>query len=150
VNYTWSATFLHEYKDQLVLTGQINDVAAYTRTNIPKSYRAGIELQGNYKFNSWMNATANLAFSRNKVLNFAEFIDDYDNGGQKVNNYKTTDIAYSPHIVGGASINFLPLKNLELSLLSKYVRKQFWITHKIMTVYLIHLCAGRKSYLYFA
>jgi iron complex outermembrane receptor protein len=126
VNYTWSATlFYMRYKDQLVLTGKINDVGAYTRTNIPKSYRTGIELQGSAKFNSWMNATANLAFSRNKVLNFAEFIDDYDNGGQKVNNYKTTDIAYSPHIVGGASINFLPLKNLELSLLSKYVSKQF-------------------------
>ncbi|HKB43387.1 MAG TPA: TonB-dependent receptor, partial [Chitinophagaceae bacterium] len=125
-NYSWSATlFYMRYKDQLVLTGKINDVGAYTRTNILKSYRAGIELQGETKFNSWMNASANLAISRNKVLNFAEFIDDYDNGGQKINNYKATDIAYSPHIVGGATINFLLLKNLELSLLSKYVSKQF-------------------------
>lgn len=125
-NCNWSATLYYmKYKDQLVLTGKINDVGAYTRTNIPKSYRMGAELQGTAKFKSWLNVSANLAISKNKVLNFAEFIDDYDNGGQKINNYKTTDIAYSPHIVGGTTINILPLKNLELSLLSKYVGKQY-------------------------
>ena len=124
--YSWSATLYYmRYKDQLVLTGKINDVGAYTRTNIPKSYRAGIELQGSEKFNSWLNASGNITFSRNKVLNFSEFIDDYDNGGQKINNYKTTDISYSPNIVTAATINFLPLKKLELSLLCKYVSKQF-------------------------
>lgn len=125
-NYSWSATLYYmNYKDQLVLTGQINDVGAYTRTNIPKSYRAGIEMQGSYKFNAWMNASANFAFSKNKVQNFTEFIDDYDNGGQKLNQYKSTDIALSPSVVGGATINFLPLENLEMSLISKYVSKQY-------------------------
>ena len=124
--YNWSATlYFMNYKNQLVLTGKINDVGAYTRTNIPKSYRAGIELQGGIKFNSWANATANLSISQNKVIDFTEFVDDYDNGGQKINNYKSTDIALSPNIVGGATINFLPVKNAELSLLSKYVSKQY-------------------------
>ena len=54
------------YKNQLVLTGKINDVGAYTRTNIDKSYRAGIELQGNVKIASWINASANITFSKNK------------------------------------------------------------------------------------
>jgi len=125
-NYNWAVTLYYmRYKDQLVLTGKLNDVGAYTRTNIPRSYRAGIELQGGYKLNSYLNVAGNLAFSRNKVLHFTEFIDDYDNGGQKINNYKSADIAYSPAIVGGATINFLPIKNIELSLLSKYVSKQY-------------------------
>ena len=125
-NYNWAVTLYYmRYKDQLVLTGKINDVGAYTRTNIPRSYRAGIELQGGYKLNSWLNVAGNFAFSRNKVLRFTEFIDDYDNGGQKINNYKSADIAYSPAIVGGATINFLPIKNIELSLVSKYVSKQY-------------------------
>jgi iron complex outermembrane receptor protein len=124
--YSWSATLYYmNYKDQLVLTGQINDVGAYTRTNIPKSYRAGIELQGAFQFNKWMNATANISFSKNKVKNFTEYIDDYDNGGQKINQYSSTDIALSPSIVGGCTVNFLPLDKLELSLLSKYVSKQY-------------------------
>ncbi len=125
-NYNWSATlFYMNYKDQLVLTGQINDVGAYTRTNIPKSYRAGIELQGGIKFASWVNASANLAISKNKVKDFTEYIDDYDNGGQKINIYQSADIALSPNIVGGAIINFLPTQKLELTLLSKYVSKQY-------------------------
>lgn len=55
------------YENQLVLDGKINDVGAYIRTNIPNSYRLGIELQGAIKFNSWMNAAANISLSENKV-----------------------------------------------------------------------------------
>jgi iron complex outermembrane receptor protein len=125
-NYSWSAVLYYmSYDNQLVLTGKINDVGAYTRTNIKNSYRTGIELQGGAKINNWLNASANLTLSRNKVKDFVEYIDDYDNGGQKVNNYSSPDIAFSPDVVGAASINFLPVKNLELSLLSKYVGDQY-------------------------
>jgi len=125
-NYNWAATFYFmNYKNQLVLDGKINDVGAYIRTNIPNSYRLGIELQGAIKFNSWMNAAANISLSENKVKNFTEYIDDYDNGGQKTNNFSSATIAYSPSVVGGATINFIPVKNGELSLLSKYVSKQY-------------------------
>ena len=71
------------YKDQLVLTGKINDVGAYTRTNIPKSYRAVLNCRAALKINSWLNAAGNLSLSKNKVIDFTEYIDDYDNGGQK-------------------------------------------------------------------
>ncbi len=125
-NCNWSATFYYmSYDNQLVLTGKVNDVGAYTRTNIPESYRMGVELQGGIKFNSWINVAANLALSKNEVKDFTEFIDDYDNGGQKTKTFQSTDIAFSPAVVGGATINFLPIKNVELSLLSKYVSKQY-------------------------
>ena len=80
-----------KYQDQLVLTGKINDVGAYTRTNIPDSYRMGIELQGGIQPATWFKAGANLTLSRNKVQDFTEYIDDYDNGGQKLNKYSSTD-----------------------------------------------------------
>ena len=122
----WSATFYYMYyKDQLVLTGKINDVGAYTRTNIPSSYRTGIELQAGIRFNSWLNANGNLTLSRNKVVDFHEYLDDYDNGGQKENFYSTADIAYSPAIVGAATLNIIPFKNTELGLLGKYVSEQY-------------------------
>ena len=125
-NYQWGATFYYmKYHDQLVLTGRINDVGAYTRTNIPRSYRMGVELQAGISAGSWLRVAANLTFSRNRVENFTEYIDDYDNGGQKLNKYSSTDIALSPAIVGAATISFLPLKNLELNFLSKYVSKQY-------------------------
>lgn len=124
--FNWAATlYFMNYKNQLVLTGKINDVGAYTRTNIARSYRAGIELQGGIKFNTWLNAIANITFSRNKISDFTEYIDDYDNGTQKINTYSLSDIAYSPAIVGASTLNILPFKNTELSFLSKYVGKQF-------------------------
>lgn len=124
--YNWSATFYYmNYKDQLVLTGKINDVGAYTRFNIPKSYRTGIELEGGIKFTEWLEGSANMAFSRNKVKDFTEFVDDYDNGGQKSTAFHSTEIAYSPALVGGGTITILPLKNLELSFINKYVSRQY-------------------------
>jgi iron complex outermembrane receptor protein len=122
----WSATFYYmRYRDQLVLTGQINDVGAYTRTNIPNSYRVGVELQGGVRITNWLNAGANLALSRNKVRNFTEFIDDYDANDQKLNVYNKPDIAFSPAVVSSAVVNVLPVKNLEVSLIGKYVGKQY-------------------------
>jgi len=124
--YNWGATFYYmKYQDQLVLTGKINDVGAYTRTNIPDSYRGGIELQGGIQATTWFKAAANLTLSRNKVRHFTEYIDDYDNGGQKLNSYSSTDIALSPNTTGAATITFLATKNFEISLLSKYVSKQY-------------------------
>lgn len=113
------------YKDQLVLTGEVNDVGAYTRTNIPRSYRLGAELQANATPISWLRLSGSLALSRNKVLDFTEYIDDYDNGGQKTNQYKSADIAFSPALVGNAVLSFMPVKQLEASLLSKYVSRQY-------------------------
>ncbi|UEG48685.1 TonB-dependent receptor [Ferruginibacter lapsinanis] len=125
-NYSFGATVYYmRYKDQLVLVGNINDVGAYTRINIPKSYRLGVELEGAYVFNKWLNATANLSLSENKIKNFTELIDDYDNGGYVTNFYKKTDISFSPAAIGNYSLNIIPVKNGEISLLGKYVSSQY-------------------------
>lgn len=113
------------YKDQLILTGKINDVGAYTRTNTPKSYRAGIELQANSQPTTWFSINGNICFSKNRVNEFTEFIDDYDNGGQQEKVYKHTPIAFSPSITGGLNLGFVPLKDLSLHLVSKYVGRQY-------------------------
>lgn len=125
-NYQLGATVYYMlYKDQLVLTGKINDVGSYTRTNVPNSYRLGIELQGGYVFLKWLNANANLSFSKNKIKYFTEFIDNWDNGNQDAVVHNNTDISFSPSVIGGTTINILPTKNIEFSLLSKYVGKQY-------------------------
>ncbi len=124
--FSYGATLYYmSYKDQLVNTGKINDVGAYTRINTPKSYRMGAELQAAMKFASWVNASGNISFSKNKIKTFTEYIDDYDNGGQLINNYHNTDISYSPGVVGFAALNFIPVLNSEISLQSKYVSRQY-------------------------
>lgn len=124
--YSWSVNLFYMlYKNQLVLTGKINDVGAYTRTNIPNSYRTGIEIQGAYRAANWISMNGNIAFSENKIKNFTEYIDDYDNGGQQMTFYKKTTIAFSPTVVGSASLNIIPVKQVEVNLISKYVSRQF-------------------------
>ncbi len=125
-SFTWSANVYYMlYRNQLVLTGKVNDVGAYTRTNIRNSYRLGTELQAAFVVNKWMNVGANATLSNNKVKNFTEFIDDYDNGGQQTILYNNSDIAFSPSVMGALLINIIPAKNWELTLEGKYVGKQY-------------------------
>lgn len=125
-NNSWGLTaYYMAYKDQLVLTGKINDVGAYTRINIPRSYRLGLELQGSAILAPWINLNGNITLSQNKVKDFTEYYDDYDNAGQKTISYTRTDIAFSPNIIGQATINLIPIKNLEIGLFGKYVGRQF-------------------------
>ena len=100
-------------------------MGSYTRTNIDNSYRLGLEVQGGVVLKEWLQVNANLTISRNKLLDFTEYIDDYDNGGQKINTYKNADISFSPNIIGGATVTLKPVKPLEINLLSKYVGKQY-------------------------
>lgn len=125
-NYHFGVTaYYMSYKDQLVLTGKINDVGAYTRTNVDNSYRAGVELEGTYVFTKWLNISANLTLSKNKVKEFMEYADDYDNGGQVAIKHNNTDITLSPNVISSNSINFIVNKNLSINLIGKYVGKQY-------------------------
>ena len=129
-NFQYNANFYYMgYKDQLVLTGQLNDVGAYVRENVASSYRAGIELDGAIVLTPKWTLGGNIAFSQNKIDSYTEYSDVYDENwdftGQESITYTNTDIAFSPDVVGSAIIDFRPLKNLEVSLLNKYVGQQF-------------------------
>jgi iron complex outermembrane receptor protein len=113
------------YKDQLVVTGKINDVGGNYRQNVDKSYRLGIELDGSYTISKQFVVNANAAFSRNKIKNFTEFTDDYDNGGQLVKNYDLPDISYSPNTVLFGELVYKPISGFAIALQSKYVSKQY-------------------------
>lgn len=113
------------YKNQLVVTGKINDVGGNYRQNVDNSYRLGVELDGSYIINKSFALNANAAFSRNKIKNFTEYYDDYDNGGQVVNNYSLTDISYSPAAVLFGELVYKPITGFAIALQSKYVSKQY-------------------------
>lgn len=113
------------YKNQLVVTGKINDVGGNFRQNVDKSYRLGIEVDGSYVINSQFVLNANAALSRNKIKNFIEYTDDYDNGGQIINNYKLSTISYSPDAVLFGELVYKPITGFAIALQSKYVSKQY-------------------------
>ena len=129
----WSASanlFYMDYRNQLILDGRINDVGAYIRTNVPRSYRAGLELETSLQFNSRISLSGNAAFSRNKAKNFTEFRDNWDTGGQNAIIYKNTDLAFSPNLVARMEANYelLPSSSkhqLSASISGKYVSRQY-------------------------
>ena len=117
------------YKNQLVLTGNISDVGSPIRTNIPDSYRYGIELWGQKSFGYYFYINGSFTYSQNKIKNFTEYIDNWDLGGQNVIKHGTTDIAFSPKIIANASLNYrlykYQEKELNIALKGNYVGEQF-------------------------
>jgi iron complex outermembrane recepter protein len=121
--------YLMDYKNQLVLTGKLNDVGAAIRTNVADSYRTGIEIDGGIRFNQHFAWNANLTLSQNKIKNFTEVLYNYGaNYDQNVEvdiQHKNPDISFSPDVIGGSVFLYNPIKSLELGLLTKYVGLQY-------------------------
>ena len=115
------------YKNQLVVSGQLNDVGNPIKINVPESYRAGIELELGAQLSKQWKWNANATLSQNKIRNFTEYVVNYDdeNGGYQITNHGNSDIALSPNVIVGSQFLYTPAKNLELALLTKYVGKQY-------------------------
>ncbi|WP_209331199.1 TonB-dependent receptor [Lunatimonas salinarum] len=126
--YNFNAYYMG-YRDQLVLTGQLNDVGAYIRENVANSYRAGIELDGSYQINPTWSLGGNIAMSRNKIQEFVAYDDVYDEEwnliGQEATTHTDTDIAFSPNVVAAAIVDYSPVSALRVSLMNKYVGDQY-------------------------
>lgn len=119
-----------DYTDQLVLTGELNDVGAALRTNVAGSYRAGVELMFAVRPIDRLTWHANATFSRNMVRNFMEYVDDWDNGGQVRIDQGETDLAFSPSVIAGSELAYRvwnkPGKgHAELTFVTKYVGDQY-------------------------
>jgi iron complex outermembrane receptor protein len=117
--------FNMDYTDQLVLSGKVNDVGAYTRVNVAKSYRRGMEFEFAYAPIKFITLSGNLTLSQNKIVEFKEYTDDYDNGGQVTAVYKNTDISFSPNTISSLVLTLKPVKGLEIAFINKYVDRQY-------------------------
>lgn len=103
------------YKDQLILTGRLDDVGSPIRSNSEKSYRLGLEVDATIVLSEKFILRPNFTLSNNKNVDLAV-------EGQ---NYGTKDIAYSPSVIAGNIIVYSPIENLHLSLLQKFVGEQY-------------------------
>lgn len=116
----WSANLYYMgYKDQLVLTGELDNVGAPIRQNVGNSYRLGIEAEGSIALSSQLLWQPNLSISRNKNRSFS-----FQRDGQ-VQNLGDTNISYSPSIIGGSNLVYAPSTQFQIGLLSKYVGEQY-------------------------
>ena len=111
--------FYMNYQDQLVLTGALNDVGSPIFTNSGKSYRIGLEVESVIAITDKLIWNPNVTLSQNKNRDF------YFQRDGVLQNLGNTDIAFSPNIVAGNRITFLPIKDFQISLLSKFVSEQY-------------------------
>ena len=117
---TWAANVYYmRYKDQLVLTGEIDEVGAPIRENVGDSYRLGLELEANLALSDQWLWQPNITLSENKNLDFR-----FQRDGA-LQNLGNTNIAYSPNLVAGSNLVFVPSTQFQVGVLSKYVGEQY-------------------------
>ena len=121
-----------DYKNQLAVTGGVNDVGQYTRVNVDDSYRAGIELVGNLRFGNQNQfaISANTTLSQNKINSFTENLELYDENfsflGFEQINHQDTNLALSPNVIAGGTFSYTEPDGLfSVATQNKYVGEQF-------------------------
>ncbi|MFT5750112.1 MAG: iron complex outermembrane receptor protein [Ancylomarina sp.] len=118
------------YRDQLVATGERNNVGSAIMTNVDKSYRAGIEFIGGVQLLSNLKWDANLTLSHNRIKDFTDYVsvidENWDEVDVKAVKLGETDISYSPEVIGSSILTWNPTKAMGVSFISKYVGDQFF------------------------
>ncbi|MBK7147363.1 MAG: TonB-dependent receptor [Bacteroidetes bacterium] len=141
--------YLMHYKDQLVLTGKLNDVGNPIKANVPVSYRTGVELNGSIRILKkavWgddcescakakepylFSINYSFTYSVNKIKRFDEYIYTYDENYSRIDTltqiitHRNTDISFSPRFIASVELLATPVTGLELSLTTKIVSRQF-------------------------
>ena len=111
--------FYMNYKDQLVLTGALNDVGSPVFTNSGKSYRVGLEVESSIAITKQLILNPNVTVSQNKNQDF------YFQRDGILQNLGNTNIAFSPNLILGNRLTFIPINNFQISVLSKFVSEQY-------------------------
>ena len=114
-----SNLYYMSYKNQLVLTGALDDVGSPIRENSGKSYRTGIELESVYKATNKLNISANISLSENKNVDYKT------NYNGVITDWGDTDISFSPNVISSAGIQFSASQDLTFTLLNKFVGNQY-------------------------
>ena len=124
--FQWSANYyLMNYRNQLVLSGQLDDVGNPIHNNVRSSYRTGVELSAAAQLAKQFTISANTTLSRNKINNYVDYVADYDNGGEKTTGYGKTNISFSPNLTAASTLEYQPVTGLRVALLSKHVSRQY-------------------------
>lgn len=125
--------YFMDYTNQLVVTGEYDNVGENKRVNVANSYRAGLELVVGLKPLKWIELNANVTLSQNKIEKFTEYRDNWDTGGQDQIEHSNSDIAFSPNLISAQELKFWiiqnkgekQIQNFSISILGKYVGAQY-------------------------
>jgi len=112
-----------KYNDQFVQTGLLSDIGEKLTTNIKDSYRLGVELQAGVNVTPWLALEGNAALSSNKIKDFDEVVEDWDNGSQTIH-YDNSTLSFSPSVILNGFVNF-HYKGWQAVWHTNYVSRQY-------------------------
>ena len=112
-----------DYTDQFVQTGAVSDIGEALTTNIKDSYRMGVELQAGVNPTPWLTIEANAALSQNKIKDFDEVVEDWDNGTTTIH-YDNSTLAFSPSAIVNGFVTFHH-KGIAATWHSNYVSRMY-------------------------
>ena len=115
--------FYMDYTDQFVQTGEVSDIGENLTTNIKDSYRTGIELQAGIDPTPWLTIEGNAAFSKNKIKDFDEVVEDWDNGSKTIH-YDNSTLAFSPSTILNGFLT-LHHKGIQATWHTNFVSRQY-------------------------
>ena len=116
--------YFMDYKNQLVPTGELNEIGEPLAANIPHSYRAGVEIMAGIKLDCGFSWSANATLSRNRVKNFTEVLYDDNTFERWEIRHTDTPLAFSPEAIVNNTLSY-HWRGLEASLHTQYVSKQY-------------------------
>ena len=125
-NTIWSAganLYYMDYNNQFVQTGALSDIGEALTTNIKDSYRMGVELQAGVNATKWLTIEANAALSQNKIKDFDEVVEDWDNGTTTIH-YDNSTLAFSPSAILNGFVTFHH-KGFEATWHTNYVSRMY-------------------------
>ena len=115
--------FYMNYTDQFVQTGAVSDIGENLTTNIKDSYRMGIELQAAFDPTAWLTIEGNASLSKNRIKDFDEVVEDWDNGSQTIH-YDNSTLAFSPSTILNGFVN-LHYKGWQAVWHTNFVSRQY-------------------------
>ena len=114
VNFYWM-----KYKDQFVLTGEIDKIGEAITRNVPKSYRLGVELEAAVKPVDWFRWDVNATWAKNRVKGITVKLTD-----KSIADLGEQPLAFSPDWIANNIFTF-NYKGLKASIQSQYVGEQY-------------------------
>ena len=115
--------YFMDYTNQFVQTGQVSDIGEALTTNIKDSYRLGVELQASVNPTKWLTIECNAALSRNRIKDFDEVVEDWDNGTTTIH-YDNSTLAFSPSAILNGFVTFHH-KGFAATLHSNYISRMY-------------------------
>ena len=108
-----------DYKDQFVLTGEIDKIGEAVTRNLDKSFRLGVEAEAAWKPVDWFRWDANATWSRNRVKGITVQLTD-----GSVADLGDQPLAFSPDWIVNNIFSF-SYRGFSASTQSQYVSKQY-------------------------